>query len=195
MRIPHALASILTEIAEQAAIAIEVPMAVAVTNDEGKLRCFLQMDGALPASGEIAIGKAYTAAVLRMATHELGRLAQPGGELYGIQHTHGGRIVLFGGGFPLRLSGRMVGGIGISGGTVEQDMRVAGAVIEALQQMERWAETITTVPAGTVPDTLFRHSLKNSVRKVMDEMGREIPPNLESILTGVVILAQHGGSR
>ena len=76
-------------------------MAIAVVDSEGGLQLFKRMDGALPVSTELAVSKAYTAAVLRMPTHQVGELAQPGEALYGIQHTHNGRIILFGGGYPL----------------------------------------------------------------------------------------------
>lgn len=60
-----------------------------------------------------------------MPTHELGQAAQPGGSLYGIENAAPGKIILFGGGFPYIVDGQVVGGIGVSGGTVEQDMEIA----------------------------------------------------------------------
>lgn len=78
-------------------------------------------DGAYIASYDIALGKAYTSASLKMKTSALKTLAAPGGSLYGIQHTNGGRIVIFGGGIPLVVGDRIIGGFGVSGGSEEQD--------------------------------------------------------------------------
>lgn len=84
------------------------------------------MDDAYIASYDIALNKAYTVTALKMPTTDLKRLAAPGGELYGIQFTNGGKIVIFGGGVPLYdNSGRLVGGLGVSGGSEEQDTALA----------------------------------------------------------------------
>lgn len=83
------------------------------------------MDGAFIASYDIAVNKAFTVVSLKMSTTELKTLAQPGGSLYGIQFTNGGRIVIFGGGVPLVHNGRIIGGLGVSGGTEEQDTGLA----------------------------------------------------------------------
>lgn len=79
------------------------------------------MDGSYIASFDVALNKAYTVVALKMSTQELKMLAQPGGSLYGIQHTNGGQIVIFGGGDPLVYNGEIIGGLGVSGGTEEQD--------------------------------------------------------------------------
>jgi len=73
----------------------------------------------------VSAGKAYTANAFQMPTHELGQAARPDGPLYGIDASAPGKIVLFGGGFPYVVNGEVVGGIGVSGGTVEQDMDIA----------------------------------------------------------------------
>ena len=79
-------------------------------------------DNSLIASYDIAFNKAYTCAALRMSTKELSRLAKPDGSLYGIQFTNNGRIVVFGGGDTLtNKKGQVIGAIGVSGGTEEQD--------------------------------------------------------------------------
>ena len=83
------------------------------------------MTGALLASIDISKNKAFTAAALKMPTSELTKEAAPDGSLYGIQNTNGGRIVVFGGGYPYRINGEVVGAIGISGGTVAEDMVLA----------------------------------------------------------------------
>jgi len=123
MRIIYPLARILGELAEAKAISIGVPMAIAITDERGDTVFFGCMDNALPASREIAPAKAATAARLRMSTEEVGRLAQPGGKLYGIQHALKDKIVVFGGGIPLCINGNVAGAVGISGGTVEEDIK------------------------------------------------------------------------
>lgn len=93
----------------------------AVCDAGGNPLVMLRDDDAFIASVDIAVNKAYTAVSLKMSTEELGKLAQPGGSLYGIQHTNGGRIVIFGGGVPLVRHGHIIGGFGVSGGTAAQD--------------------------------------------------------------------------
>jgi len=118
--------------AREKAGALGVPMSLSIVDAGGNLLAFIRMDGAIPASIRISQDKAYTAAFLGMPTGQLAALAQPGGPLHGIQTSHRGRIVAFGGGHPLRISGVLAGGIGASGGTVEQDMEVALAGSEAI---------------------------------------------------------------
>ena len=79
------------------------------------------MDDAYIASYDIAFNKAYTCAALKMSTSTLKKLAQRGESLYGIQFTNNGKIVIFGGGDPLICNGVVVGGLGVSGGSEEQD--------------------------------------------------------------------------
>lgn len=119
------------EAAETRAEEIDVPMCIAVVDRGTNLVAFHRMDGAMLASVDIAQGKAYTAVGLRMATHELAAEAQPGESLFGVEATNDGRIVVFGGGFPLRSDGEIVGAIGVSGGEVDEDMTVAEAGVEA----------------------------------------------------------------
>ena len=98
---------------------------VAVADEGGNPVAIERMDGAFLASFDIALNKAYTACALKMSTLSLKPMAQPGGQLYGIQHTNGGKIVVFGGGVPLMKSGRLIGGLGVSGGTEAQDSALA----------------------------------------------------------------------
>lgn len=107
--------------AEGKAEEIDVPMCIAVVDHGANLVAFHRMDGAMLASVDIARGKAYTAVGLRMPTDELAADAQPGESLYGIEATNDGRIVVFGGGFPLREDGEIVGAVGVSGGEVEEE--------------------------------------------------------------------------
>lgn len=120
-------ATALIDAAEQRANAIENPMVITVVNDEGNLVAQHRMDDAWLASIDISRNKAYTAAALETPTHELADPAKPGESLYGVQNTNQGRIVIFGGGYPLEQDGEIVGAIGVSGGAVEQDMDVAEA--------------------------------------------------------------------
>lgn len=84
------------------------------------------MNDSFIASYDIALGKAFTVVSLKMPTSKLKPLAQPGGSLYGIQFTNGGKIVIFGGGEPLyNKKGELIGGLGVSGGTEAQDTALA----------------------------------------------------------------------
>ncbi|KAA5607065.1 heme-binding protein [Roseospira marina] len=121
----------LAEAAEAEGRTMGVPIVVAVVDAAGGLMLLHRMDGALPASTELAANKAFTAVQFRMATHELGALAQPGQPLYGVGASHQGRIVLFGGGYPCRAGETLIGGLGISGGTVDEDMAIATQALRA----------------------------------------------------------------
>nr|WP_318684147.1 heme-binding protein [uncultured Acetatifactor sp.] len=83
------------------------------------------MDGAYIGSFDVALNKAYTSIAFQMSTEKLGRLSQPGESLYGIQFTNQGKIVIFGGGEPLEHNGRIIGALGVSGGTARQDTELA----------------------------------------------------------------------
>ena len=189
MKLPHVVAEILAGIAESEAARIGVPMAIAVVDAEGGLQFFKRMDGTLPVSTELAVSKAFTAAALRMPTHRVGELAQPGGELYGIQHTHSGRIILFGGGYPLSLGGEVVGGIGVSGGTVEQDMRVAEPAAGLLHDVQCWAEEIRGALPGKLSGTTALPLLKERLLHALSGMKPEVPEATVAALTGGVLLA------
>ena len=124
----------LIDAAEAKAEEIDNPMVITVANSEGNLVAQHRMDGAWLASVNISRDKAYTAAALEMPTHELAEPSEPGNSLYGLQTTDEGRIVIFGGGYPLERDGEIVGTIGVSGGAVEQDREVAEAGVQ------RWNE-------------------------------------------------------
>jgi uncharacterized protein GlcG (DUF336 family) len=107
------------------------PMNIAVVDDGGHLLAFARQDGAIRAGVDIAVRKARTAILMGMTTEQLGMAAAPGGSLYGIEVTNGG-LVIFGGGIPLaEAGGEVVGAIGVSAGSVEQDVTVAQAGAEA----------------------------------------------------------------
>ena len=100
---------------------IGVKGVAAVCDAGGNVKAVKCMDDSYIASYDIAVNKAYTAVALKMTTKELSSLALPGASLYGIQYTNGGKIVIFGGGVPLKSGDEIFGGFGISGGTEEQD--------------------------------------------------------------------------
>jgi uncharacterized protein GlcG (DUF336 family) len=122
-----ARAAVVVEAARRKAEQIGVPMNIAVVDAGNNLTAFARMDGAWLGSIDIAQGKAYTARAFDMETRALGQAAQPGGPLFGIHASNGGRIIIFAGGIPLTEGGKVVGAIGVSGGTVEQDQEVAEA--------------------------------------------------------------------
>ena len=104
---------------------IRVPVVTAACDAGGNPVTLLRADGAYIASVDIAQNKAYTSVSVQMSTEKLATLSQPNGPLYGIQHTNGGRIVIFGGGIPLYENGTLIGGFGVSGGSAEQDTSLA----------------------------------------------------------------------
>lgn len=98
---------------------------VAISNSAGHPILVECMDNAYIASYDVAVQKAFTVVSLKMSTSTLKPLAQPGGSLYGIQFTNNGKIVIFGGGEPLCSGDRIIGGLGVSGGSEEQDTALA----------------------------------------------------------------------
>src|SRR5215207_9236260 len=106
-------------------------MNIAVMDAGRNLVAFQRMDGAWVASIDIAIDKAFTSAGRGLTTRDIGEMAQPGQPLFGINTTNGGRIVIFAGGIPLMRDGEVVGAIGVSGGTVDEDHEVAEAGVAA----------------------------------------------------------------
>lgn len=102
-----------------------IAVVIAVYNKEGNPIAMHSMEGAYLASFDIAMNKAYTSSALKMSTSELKKLAQPGGSLYGIQNTNQGKIVIFGGGEVLIREDAVIGSIGVSGGTEEEDAYLA----------------------------------------------------------------------
>ena len=107
-------------------------MNIAVVDAGGNLKAFARMDGAWLGSVDISIRKAKTARFFDMNTGEIGKLSQPGGPLYGIEHSNGG-LISFPGGIPLKdANGNVIGAIGVSGSTVANDHAVAAAGADAL---------------------------------------------------------------
>lgn len=112
---------------------IGTKMNIAVVDRGGNLVAFAREDGAWVGSVDIAIKKAKTATFFDMETHEIGKLSQPGGSLYGIEHSNNG-LITFPGGIPLTApDGAILGGVGVSGSGVENDYIVAGAAAEGFK--------------------------------------------------------------
>jgi uncharacterized protein GlcG (DUF336 family) len=127
-----AQAQVVLEAALAKATEMQTLMAIAVIDAGGNLKAFVRMDGAWLGSIDIATTKARTARFFNLPTQELGNLSQPGGPLYGIEVSNGG-LITFPGGLPLLAEdGTGIGGIGVSGSTVEDDWRVAAAAASAL---------------------------------------------------------------
>ena len=110
---------------------IGVPMNVAVVDAGNNLTAFVRQDGAWLGSIDIAQGKAYTARAFDMPTRDLVSAVQPGGSLYGIEVSNGGHLIVFPGGIPIADGEEVVGAIGVSGGSVDQDQEVAEAGVAA----------------------------------------------------------------
>lgn len=117
--------------AEAKAREMKIPMCIAVTDCDGTLKAFSRMDGAALLSVQIAQDKAYTAISFGLATHEWFEFVKTDPPLlHGIIKTD--RLIVFGGGYPIKSDGAIVGGIGVSGGHYSQDMEVAQAGLTAL---------------------------------------------------------------
>jgi uncharacterized protein GlcG (DUF336 family) len=118
--------------AEKKAIDLGQPMNIAVVDDGGNLVAHVRMDGAWLGSIEVSIDKAFTARAFDITTKELAVESQPGRQFYGIHGSNGGRIMIFAGGVPLERGGKVIGAIGVSGGSGEQDHSVATAGATAI---------------------------------------------------------------
>lgn len=118
--------------AEAKAAELGQPMNIAVADGGGNLIAHVRMDGAWLGSIDISIKKAYTSRAFDIATKDLATHAQSGGQFFGIHASNDGRIMIFAGGIPLVQAGKVVGAIGVSGGSGEQDHAVAEAGAAAL---------------------------------------------------------------
>lgn len=128
-----AQATAVVHAAMEACAETKTAMNIAVVDAGGNLKAFARCDGAWLGSIDIAIRKARTARYFDMATGEIGKLSQPGGPLYNIEHSNGG-LITFPGGVPLKSAdGKVIGAIGVSGSTVENDHIVATAGAAALK--------------------------------------------------------------
>ncbi len=119
------IAKKLAQKVETEALRIGVKAVVAISNAAARPVLIECMDDSYIASYDVALNKAYTSVALKMPTKTLKDLTKPGDSLYGIQYTNGGQIVIFGGGVPLLSGGNIIGGLGVSGGSEEQDTYLA----------------------------------------------------------------------
>jgi uncharacterized protein GlcG (DUF336 family) len=118
---------------------INVPMCIAVVDESGYLIAFERMDGGKISSVSIAIDKAFTAAAARNGTHVYNQLCVPGQPTFGIHITNGGHFSVIGGGLPVKVSGEIVGGVGISAGTALQDVAVAEQALKYFYEKTGYA--------------------------------------------------------
>jgi|SRR5580698_460548 len=118
--------------AEKKAAEIGQPMNIAVADAGGNLVAHVRMDGAWLGSVDISIKKAFTSRAFDITTKDLGTHSQSGDQFFGIHASNNGKIMIFAGGIPLKQGGKVVGAIGVSGGSGEQDHAVAEAGAAAL---------------------------------------------------------------
>ena len=113
--------------AEKKAAEIRQPMNIAVVDEGGNLVSHIRMDGAWIGSIDISINKAFTSRAFDISTGDLAQHSQSGGQFFGIHVSNHGRVMVFAGGIPLKRDGKIVGAVGVSGGSGEQDQTVAEA--------------------------------------------------------------------
>lgn len=118
--------------AEKRAEEIGQPMNIAVVDAGGNLVAHERMDGAWMGSVNISINKAWTARAFDISTKDLGESSGPGQQFYGIHASNGGKVMIFAGGIPLRRSDEVIGAVGVSGGSGDQDQTVAESGAAAL---------------------------------------------------------------
>ena len=128
-----ALAAQMSQAAVERAAAVGALVSAAVVDQGGHLVHFQRMDRAEIAGPTLAVDKAFTAVAHRIETAELTALTQPGGDLWGLQANGSGRYVVFGGGIPCWHDGLVVGAVGVSGGTAEQDAECARAGVAVFE--------------------------------------------------------------
>lgn len=126
-----AVAQRMASAAQAKAESMGVPIVFAAVDDGGNLVLLHRMEDSLLVSLDLAQGKAFTSAALRVPTDQVKDLAKESGDLYGIEASNAGRIVLFGGGLPIFVNGKLSGGIGVSGGTVEEDLCIVNHALNA----------------------------------------------------------------
>lgn len=108
---------------------------IAICGPDGNPIAVHVMDGAFLVSFDVALKKAYTSVAVKMSTMELSKLAQPGGTFYGVDKMDGGKIVIFGGGVPIKVGDTIIGGLGVSGGTGEEDHSLAEYGLSVLHEV------------------------------------------------------------
>jgi uncharacterized protein GlcG (DUF336 family) len=124
-------AEIMIQAAKRKSEELKIKEDIAVVDASGNLKAFVRMDGAWLGSIDIAIRKARTARYFDMETAEIGKMSQPGQPLYGVELSNGG-LISFGGGIPVKdADGTVIGAVGVSGSSVENDVEVAKAAVDA----------------------------------------------------------------
>ncbi len=113
--------------AEKKANEIGQPMNIAVADEGGNIVAHVRMDNAWIGSIDISMKKAYTSSAFEIETKELAKHAQSGGQFFGVHVSNDGKVMIFAGGVPLKREGKIVGAIGVSGGSGDQDQSVATA--------------------------------------------------------------------
>jgi uncharacterized protein GlcG (DUF336 family) len=134
---------------ETKAASIGIPYNIAVVDVGGALIAFTRQDGALVGSIDLAICKAKTARMFDKSTDSLAVLAQPGAPLFGIEQSNGGNVVIFGGGLPVTYDDQIIGAVGTSAGSVEQDIAVAKAAAAAISTKAKSQEKSDESSADT----------------------------------------------
>ncbi|MFJ7747477.1 MULTISPECIES: heme-binding protein [unclassified Peribacillus] len=129
------LAKHLIAAAEQKANNLNLSMVISIVDEGGNLLAVHRMDDAWLASISIAQNKAWTSVALKMPTSALANATTPNAELFGLNTTNNGRIVVFGGGIPLVKDGKVIGAVGVSGSSVPNDIQVAEAAIKAFEEL------------------------------------------------------------
>jgi uncharacterized protein GlcG (DUF336 family) len=119
--------------AETKANELRQPMNIAVADGGGNLVAHVRMDGAWLGSIDISINKAFTSRAFDISTKDLANFSQPGDQFFGIHASNWGRVMIFAGGVPLRRAGKVIGAVGVSGGSGEQDQAVAEAGAQAFE--------------------------------------------------------------
>lgn len=129
------LAVKLIEAVEQRAKEMGMRVVIAVSDASGRPVAVHCMDNAYHGSFDVALNKTYTATAFQMSTKELSRLCQPGQDLYGLQFSNEGKIMILGGGEPLMVGDTMIGALGVSGGTAVQDTELAAYGKDMLKEV------------------------------------------------------------
>ena len=129
------LAVKLIETVEKKATEMGLAVVVAVSDASGRPIAVHCMDGAYHGSYDVAVNKTYTSTAFQMSTAKLSRLCQPGGELYGLQFSNDGKVMILGGGEPLMVGETMIGAIGVSGASASEDSELAAYGSSALKEV------------------------------------------------------------
>ncbi|AZQ43744.1 GlcG/HbpS family heme-binding protein [Nonlabens ponticola] len=132
MNITLKQAEALIEKAKSKAVELDTKMNISIVDAGANQVAFVRMDGAWLGSADIALKKAKTARFFDMPSGEIGKISQPGESLFNIEHSNGG-LITFPGGLPLKnKDGEIIGAVGVSGSTVENDHAVASAAAQAM---------------------------------------------------------------